>query len=518
MADSLYSAAISDPRQVRMIFSYIENGQCVLEVQKCYNVGPFTYAVNGDTTEIVCTNIETGYNEVLAVIKGGATQKVTFDIERLLPSEGLSRLMELIRKNCGLRIYIARADICVDPFDPNDYSALEVFGEIYFTDYSRTEMIYRDYSEAAGIMEATGVVAHQWIQWAGEHNIATRGGLHVSPLVDVTLCDKKSCGGRCAEDSDGCQVWFTLGSDGVVGYTDDQLYTENILAVIPSLNFTAPAVTIQCGPRGRLLVTDSAGNIFITTIDDIFDDGTATWTELLLDVDGVDIPQLNDSYYTATESVVWYVGNGGTLYQYFVSTGTLVPVPTIAGVVNNFLKLDKKGDVILIGGEAATLLRSIDTGRSFHLIQVIDPATALPLDPGINIVAVEILSENNFVIGTSDDRTLYTNDGGDTWFEQLIFGGGGGTITDIEFHTTSQGSDIGWMTRINDAGVGRIYNTAYGTCSEWIEVPEAPSLEIPVNQGLVEIRPCPDNPNVAVAVGTSAGGAGVAFVMTAEYV
>lgn len=514
---TLYPAAISDPRHNRMIFSYIENGQCILEVQDCYNLGDMTFAVNGDTTTVLCTNLYTGQNEVVAVIDGGADQTVTFDIERLLPREGLSRLMELIRKNCGLRIYLARADICVDPFDVNDYSALEVLGEVRLGDYSRSAMIYRNYADAAAILESTTVTAYQWLQWSGEHNVATRGGLHTDPIVDVTLCDKKSCGGRCADDSDGCQVWFTVDESGVVGYTDDQFATENVLAAIPSLNFTAPAKTIQCGPRGRLLVTDSAGNIFITTTEDIFDDGVATWDELLLDIDGNDIPVLNDSYFTPAETEIYYVGDGGTLYEYFVSTGTLVPITVIPGVVNNFLAIDKKGDDILIGGLAATLVKSGDAGRSFSLVTVIDPDTGIALDAGIDITAVEILSSSNFVVGTSDDRTLYTLDAGETWYNQLIFGAGTGAITDIEYHTTSQGTDIGWMTRIDGDGIGRIYATAYGSCSEWVEVPEAASETIPDNQGLVRIVYCPDNPNVAVAVGTSDGGAGVAFVVTAEY-
>lgn len=517
MSDVLTSAAIADPRLVRMVFSYVENGVCVTEVVDCFNIAAMSFEVNGDTTEIICTNRLTGMNEVVGVIDGGATQKLTFDIERLLPRESLSLFFELIRKNCGLSITIIRSDICTDPFDPNDFDVADILGVVRFGNYSRSAMLFRNYADAAAITESTTVTAYGWIQFSGEHHIATRGSLHTAPIVDVTLCDRKICGGLCQDDSDGCQKWFTLGSDGVVGYTDDQFTTEGILPVIPSLNFTAPAVTIQCGPRGQLIVTDSAGNMFIADIEEILTEGTATWTELLLDSDGNDIPQLFDSYYTASEPYVWYVGAGGTLYQYYVSSNTLVAVPTVPGVVNDYLTIDKKNKYILIGGVAATLLISYDGARSFTLVDIIDPATDLALDAGIDIQAVEILSKTVWSIGLSDDRVLYTLDGGDTWNSQLIFGAGGGEITDIEYYTSAQGSQIGWMTRNDDTGMGHLYTTIYGVCEEWIEVPESPNETIPDNEGLTRVVFCPDNPNVAVAVGTSVGGAGVVFVTTAEY-
>jgi photosystem II stability/assembly factor-like uncharacterized protein len=519
ISSTLLEAAKSDPRNIRLIFSWFENGVCFVEVQECYNILDMTFEINGETTEVLCTNIHTGENEVVAVIESGATKKVTFDISRLLPLDHVSRFMDLVRRNCGLRVFIARASECIDPWNVNDFNVLDILGEVSFGNYTRTSPLNRDKAQAVAIEESTTVTAFEWLQ-AAPQNIATRGGLNTVPIVDMTICDEEVCGGECEDDSDGCQKYYWVDNLGVVGWTSNQWFSENILPAISlqadpdlTLIWSGPAKTISCAPRGGLLVTDSSGTVFSTSRDDMLDNDPATvpiWQALQVDIDGVDLPVFNRAHEDESAGVVWYVGDAGAFYQYNAALGTMTPVPTIPGLSINLLDIDINGDNIVIVGEDATLLWSKDGGNSFTLVTVIDPLTQIALDVAVDLTAVEMLSDVNIAVGTSDDRILYTQDSARTWFSQLIYGAGAGAITDLEFDDKVH--LVGLLTR-NVAGVGSVWKTYYGNCEEWLEVPEDETT-LPANGGLDRIVMCPDNINTWAVSGTSDGAAGVIFVGT----
>lgn len=511
---SLETAARSDPRDNRFIWSYYSNGQCYVEVVDCMEVGALTYEVNGESTEIVCTNLRTGENEVVGTIDGGATKKATFDLNRYLPADYLSDFMRKVEQNCGLRMYMARGNECLDPYNVSEFSVLDYYGEVLLGNYTRTEMRHKDKSAAAAILEGTTVTAFQMRQIGLLTSIATRAETAVSPLVDLTLCDKKSCGGQCADDSDGCQKWLATDATGQVHYTTDQYFSEALVPNLPNLN--AGTVVGLCCLRGNLVLIEKdrtivapvgTGTAFhIADLDTILDGGTPTWSLIELDVDGNIIENQNDCHVAPDGFTLWTAGDSASFYEYNPTRGTVTPVPGVAGLTANFARLDILGEHIIAMADNDVLVRSHDGGRSFQVVEVIDPATGVATT-GLAFTAGAILSENNWSVGTDDGRVLYTLDDGVSWYEQIIPDNTGTAINDIHFDANL----VGFMTEN-----GRAYKTYYGNCEPWLPLPES-SDPLPANNGLNRILNCPDDPNVAVAVGENDAGAGLAFVFAAEY-
>ncbi len=516
---SLDTAARSDPRDNRLIFSWIENGQCNVEVQDCFDIGALTYEVNGDSTEIVCTNLATGENEVIGSIDAGSTRKATFDLSRYLPESFLSAFLRRVEINCGLRLYIARGTECLDPFNVNEFRVLDLFGEITFGNYTRTEMRHKDKSQAAAIMEGSTVTAFNFRQ-VGLQSFAVRGEVATDPLVGITLCDKRSCGGQCEDDSDGCQKWLAVDENGQVTYTTNQFFAEAIVPNLPTL--ANGTITDICCIRGQLVLVErdaevDAGppivlgtQLHVADLDTILNGGTPTWNTIALDTEANNIDNQNTCQLSPDGFTLWMVGDNGSIYQYNPTRGTITPVPGIAGLAANFQRMDILGETIVIVADNDVVLRSQDGGRSFQQVEVIDPVTGVA-SVGLTFTSVDILSDVNWTVGTSDDRTLFTLDDGASWANQVIPGAGAGAIEDIHFDNNL----VGYMTR-TEGGVSSVYKTYYGNCEPWLPMPES-NDPLPDNQGITRIINCPDDPNVTVAIGANDAGAGLILVGTSEY-
>ena len=447
---------------------------------------------------------------MIGTIDGGSTKKATFDLSRYLPESYLSDFMRRVEKNCGLRVYMARGTECLDPYNVNEFKVLDYYGEVLLGNYTRTEMRHKNKSEATAIMEGTTITAFQFRQIGLQAQIAVRAALAVDPLVDVTLCDKRACGGQCEDDSDGCQKWFAVDATGQVIYTTDQFFSEAIVPNVPTLDVTGIIVAMCC-LRGKLVlierdITIPSTAFHIADLDTILSGGTPVWDTIALDVNGDTIEEQNDCHTSPDGFTLWTTGDNATFYQYNPQKGTVTPVPSIAGLAANMGRLDILGETILAMGDTDVLLRSQDGGRSFQLVEVIDPTTGIAT-VGLTFTAGAILSQTNWCVGTDDGRILYTLDDGVTWYEQIIPNNAGTAINDIHFDANL----VGFMLENGNA-----YKTYYGNCEPWLPLPES-NDPLPANGGLVRIINCFDDPNVAVAVGTSDAAAGLALVFTAEY-
>lgn len=506
------NAATSSPVQNRLIFSYFQNGQCIIEVQDCYDVGALTYEINGEATEVLCTNLETGKNEVVAIIDTGSTNKATFDLSRFLPADKLSRFFQLVRENCGLRIYLARGDDCVNPFDINEFDVLGMFGSVVtFGAYNRTELRHKNKADTAAIMESTTVTAFDFREVA-KQTLTIRGGLTVAPIVDIVLCDNKACGAKCDDDSDGCQRWIWTDASGLVGWTENQWFSENQSVTTP-----APLVNVKrlCCVNGQLILIgeDAEGNGAIATasLTDVFAGDPIAYTVIETTVAGADLAVLEGC--SVCGNTLWLFGETGNTYQYNPNLGTIVSAPTTAGLANTWLDMAAMGDTVVLVGESGQIVRSQDGGTTFSLIEVIDPTTGLVFAG--NLHSVEVLDGQNYMVGTEDGRVLFTLDDGATWNSQLIEStfGNVGTIEDISFDPNTQ---VGYMVT-NGPNGSAWFKTYYGNCSSWLMLPES-SDTLSSDYIYNATKVCPDDPNVAVAVGDNGAGAGVIVVATADMV
>ena len=505
---SLDTAARSDPRDNRLIFQWFENGQCFIEVQDCFDIGALTYTVNGDTETIVCTNLRTGENEVIGTIDTGSTKQATFDLSRYLPADHLSSFFRRVEQNCGLRMYVARGDECLDPYNPNEFSALDIYGPINFGNYTRTEMRHKDKSEATAIMEGSTVTAYDLTQ-VGKQEFAVRGELAVNPLVAMCLADQKSCGGLCADDSDGCQKWFVSDATGQVLYTTNQFFSEALVPNVPTLD-TGNIVSMCC-LRGQLVLLEAGstngGQIHIASLDIILDGGAPTWTTIAVDVNADNIASLNDCQVSPDGFTLWMVGDGNTLYQYNPVRRVVTPVPTVASLTVDYSNIDILGETIVIVGNNDIVIRSQDGGRSFQLVAVIDPNTGVQT-AGIDFTSADILNDSYWEVTTNDGRVLWTLDDGVTWGDQVIPNNPGTAVNDV--HTDDQ-----WISYMVQGT--QLFKSYYSpACAEFLELPEGPN-PLPENGGLVKVLSCPDDSNMFVAIGETVAGAGMVLVGTANY-
>jgi hypothetical protein len=507
-------AQTNSPEEVRLVFAEKKGNICEVNTQECYVVGPVTFEANGDITNITCFDSEKNKDVVIARLKSGATENVTFDLSRHLPKAKMSKLYELIRRNCDISIYLLRSTECADLSDALDFGVMSNFGTISdWGNYTTTDMRTRSKNDGAALIEESTTVSCTVYREIGQQVLATRGGATTAPIVSIANCDKESCGGDCAEDSDGCQLWMALQRDLIIHLSEDLYDTTTVLPAIVSTLTNPVATKVLCvGKRVIVLALGdlNTGAVYHTTKADVLT-GTPTWTEITQDVDATALVNLNDA--VASNNYAWLVGSGGVIYQFDSVRGTVTPIVGVPGVTADFNSIDLFGDTIIIGGNSATVLRSSNGGSSFQTITVIDPATGLALAGSVNLTAVGILSDTNWTLGTSDTRTLFTFNNGTDWQDQLIEATAGtGSINALSF--TQDDTRIGYVV-LTEAAVGRQLQAFYGNCEQWVDMP-TDADPLPANIGLNDIKVCPSNPNVTVSGGEVAGGTGIILVGAVE--
>lgn len=508
-----YQAQTSTPKEMRLVFAVKEQGVCTTTIEQCFVVGSVTYEVNGDITNVTCFDINTGKNEVVATIESGATQNVTFDLSRYLPQGQLSKFLKLIKRNCDIWIFLLRSDECADLTNELDFGVLTTFGRVTnFGNYSTTELKARNTDDTAFIDESTTVSCTLYSE-LGQQTIATRGTGSTAPFVATTFCDKESCGGKCNDDSDGCQIALSLQNDGVLQVTSNQYTTDTILTAIVS-SLTTPVFTdVKCVGKNVVVTAEGATNtgaVYYATITSVLAN-TASWTELTADTDTVALVELNKM--AVDGKYAWIVGTGGSVYQYDSLLNTVTPIATVAGLTTDLNDVAMVGQTIVIVGDTATAVRSQSGGKSFQSVDVIDPVTGITFTGNLTSVGIE--SSNNWSVGTNDSRILFTFDDGTTWNNQLIESTAGtGTVTSIDYSTDGTNQKYATLT---EAGVSRLLKGWYGDCNQLVDMPTNTD-SLPANIGLNDVKVCPSDANIVLAVGEITGGTGIILVASGEYV
>lgn len=525
LSASLEPAALSDPRNYRLVFMFFTNDTCDIAVQACYNVGAMTYNVNSDTTNVLCTNLYTGVDEPVAIIENGATKEVSMELSRYLPLSKRSELLRLAKLNCGLRIYLLRGNRCLNPLSVDEFDVLEIIGAVRFSSaYSRTELVHNAIGNSQEVSESTTITGYNLTEVA-EQNWATRGGATTNPIIDIKICDTQVCGGLCDDDSDGCQVMFWVDDAGNVWYTLDQLETESLSGVLttdPGVEDFVPGVvhSLCCVADQVVVVVEelddatglvTVGSLYIADVEDIVSGDIITWNKTQVSTLGVvttNLPILNACQRDGQE-MLWLVGEDGSVFQYNPTSGIVTLITAIPNITDDYYAISIQNERIIIGGENGIFITSADGGRSFQTVEVIDPATGLALaGTGIDITALDILLDEQWELGLSDGRIIYTVDAGDDWFNHILPSGMiGGAIKDIHYDTTLVGYAI--------TEGGDVLKAYYGICRPYVLMPEN-NYSFPENNGLNSLAVCQYDPDVVVAAGESVAGAGFIALGTSE--
>jgi photosystem II stability/assembly factor-like uncharacterized protein len=136
---------------------------------------------------------------------------------------------------------------------------------------------------------------------------------------------------------------------------------------------------------------------------------------------------------TKTPNAIWapslartvFVGDGG--YIYHLEGAGRIPDVADAGVTTtqDLMDVDGLGGTIVAVGNSNVVVHSPNYGSTYSLIT--GP------DVGNNLLVVQVLDDDVWIVGSDAGNLFYTIDGGDNWNSIGFAGSGTGSITALEF-------------------------------------------------------------------------------------
>lgn len=401
----------------------------------------------------------------------------------------VSDLLKLAKDGCDNTLHIHMGK-CRDPRDFNQgWDKVLILEKAVITDYSTDDL--------GAMVPADRGLVNETVPFTGEDLYEVKrlalteqaGTEVVKEVVDITICDSKTCG-LCGLPSDGCSIVFAVvrsatGSPGTgpdVVFSNDGGATWSTTSIATMTASEAPEA-IACVGAYLVVVSNDSESLHYAPIADILD-GTETWTEVttgFVAAKGpLDITSLGSAFN-------WIAAKGG--YIYFSDDVTAgVEVQTAGALtVQDQLAIHALDLLnVLSVGLLNTVLVTRNGGSVWELVT--GPLAGAALD------ACWMISEDVWWVGSQAGRLYYTLDGGVTWTEKAFPGSGAGEVKDIAFVTPS----VGYIAHATAAPAGRILRTIDGGNS-WYVLPEGTGT-IPANDGFNALAVCED-PNLVFGGG-----------------
>ena len=324
-------------------------------------------------------------------------------------------------------------------------------------------------------------------------------------LNDIVFDMLDECAGDCGPTVERDDNGFIVTDGGVasppsdadIWLTDDKGSTwANATGAVPSPfagGDVLSAVRFQVDKDAyRLLVASGqkAGSAQIAYSDD---DG-ATWTTVTVGATAWEGATHSASLFALDKSHIWFATSHGRVY--FSSDGgatwtsqASALTASLARPLNAVAFFDALDGYAV--GNTDTIIKTSDGGDNWSVVT--SPSSAK------NLFALEVLSQDMLLVGSSGDGLWKSLDGGDTW-TSVVFTGQGttGTVRDVDF--APENELVGFMIHNTSAPAGTIHRTLDGGIS-WERV------STPTNLGLNAVVAIDEN--TAFAVGEPQGGTGV---------
>lgn len=393
----------------------------------------------------------------------------------------LSDMLKLAKDGCDhtLHIHIGR---CKDPKDFNrGWEKALILEKARVTSYSTDDLGALDPSERAIVNEEVPFTGEDYYEVKpivlSEHAAAQV----VQEIVDIVVCDSKSCG-FCGLPSDGCSIVFgiTMSAGGSPGLPAEVIYTEDGGSTWGDVTITTLAANedpdaLACVGIYLVVVSVESNSLHYAEIADILDE-TQVWVEVST---GFVVGGEPRDIFAAGSSFVWIVGAGGYIYFTADVTGG-VEVQSAGGVTTQVLNAIHGYDTLnlVAVGAANAVVYTTDGGTTWQ--SVTGPAV------GVVLNTVFMRSETEWWVGTAGGALWYTRDSGQTWTQKTFSGSGSGQVRDIVFITPS----VGFMAHDTAAAAGRIFRTIDGGYS-WYVLPEGTG-SIPTNDKVNALAGCSD--------------------------
>lgn len=401
-----------------------------------------------------------------------------------------SKMLKIARRGCDADLQL-HMGLCQDPQDFNGgWDKVLILEAARPTSYGTTDL--------SALAPDAREMVNEEVDWEAEKlyevlriTLGEQAAAEVvQEVIDITVCDSVTCG-ACGVPSDGCSVAFavTLSAGGSPGLPAELLWTDDGGATwndtqIDTLGANEDPSAVACIGTNVVVISEDSESLHYAPLADILDEDE-TWAEVTTGFVSTKGPL---ALFSAHARATWIVGEGGYIYTADDPTSG-VEVQSAGGATTQDLLaihgLDELSLVIV--GASNTVLASTNGGESWSLIT--GPAV------GVNLNAVWMKTQYEWIVGSAAGRLYYTKDSGETWTEKAFPGSGGGIVRDIVFSTPS----VGWMAHDTAAIAGRILRTIDGGYS-WYVAPEG-NFTIPANDRIRALAVCESDPNVIFGAG-----------------
>ncbi len=398
-------------------------------------------------------------------------------------SRSLSDMLRLARREC-YHDFQVHVGMCQDPQNFRlGWDKVIAYDHARISNYSSEDIGALGSDERKAVNESLNIQATDYYEIGKLSFAEVCASSVIQEVLDITVCDTKSCGGECGAASNGCQKVFALvkavgGSPGLgsqVVYTGDGGSTCGS-TVIDTLAANKEPDQITCFGDYVVVISSADESHHYADRDEILL-GTETWAE----VTGYTASSGPNCIYTLKPGYAWIGGLAG--YVYFLDDVTETPTTQDAGSATtqnlNACHAYDEEHVMMVG-DANAVIHTTD-GATWTLVT--GP------NVGVNLTACWMASEDVWWVGDAGGHLWYTKNAGSTWTEKQFSGSGAGSVYDIVFVNTQ----VGYLAHATATPAGRILRTISGGNS-WYVLPEGTG-SIPANDRINALAVC-DDPNL----------------------
>lgn len=456
--------------------------------QGCARMSGFTEPL-GDITPVYCPDPR-AYDEfeVVDEVRGEAGLPTTSMIAKL----GRENALLKIRCPFDLQAHYGK---CRNPTDFDEgWEKVFIFEGARLTSRSADELTAFAPDGRAEIL-ITGEVTARRIVEVDQMVVAEKAKGEVSrEAVDVALCDTPECG-ECGPVSDGCQVAYVVTISS--GLASPGLPSELIYTVDGGTNWNETDIDTLASDENPSAVTCVGGLVIVVSNDSVSlhyadEDDLDAWMEVTA---GFVTSGAPNDIWSASPRHTWIVGDSG--YVYFTDDPTAGVEVQDAGDAtrDDLLRVHGLSELFVVAvGNNNTVIFTENGGLTW--VPIAGP------EGGVNLTALWVRTEFNWMVGADDGNLYYTVDKGASWVQKPFANDGTGVVRDISFQHNN--SAVGFMshsyTHIALGDIGRVFRTLNGGYS-WHLLPEVAGATFPPNDRINRLAACGYNPNFFIGVG-----------------
>ena len=401
-----------------------------------------------------------------------------------------SALWRLAKRHCAVDLQI-HIGTCEDPRDFNSFKKAIIFEEARLTSYNTDDIGILAARDNAEVNETTEVEGVEMFEILPVQYKPHAGTIITNEAVDAVICDNFGCG-DCESGLDVCSKIFiiTKSAGGSPSTPADVVYSPDggtawYAHDIESLGVAEDPSAIDCLWKYLVVVSNASGSLHYALKSEFDGHTDPVWTEVST---GFAVGGAPNGIFSI-DGVAFIVGDGGYIY--------LCENPTQGVMIQNSGTLTTAK---LVKVHAISSTFAVAVGNNGAILYTNDGSTWLlsptsPVGFAVNITALWVKSETEWLVGTSTGNLYYTKNGGQTWILKPFPGYGTGSVEDIFFSTDS----VGWLSHSTATPLGRILRSFDGGYS-WKITPEVSGL-ISANDRVNAIGGCENDPNFVVGVG-----------------